>query len=458
MELLLLKTVVLSTVLFGFHYLFLQKEKTFGFNRFYLLGALIFSYTVPLLTIADPFRTERKPRLIVGELIEHFQVGSSTTSAAFDWTQVLIALYGLITIFFLTRFIYSIVKIKRLKGERICYKNQKVVVLNCDQAPFSFINTIYINRKYVIDGEIDERILLHEHCHVTEKHTMDIFLVELLRIFFWFNPTLYFYKKAMITNHEFLADDHVLRRSYDRSAYQSLILNEVLRSQNLNLTQSFNFNNTKKRFIMMTTKKSRFSWLKKLSLLPLVAVLFLLFAKKMTAQTETSSATATKVTKSPTRLPVIADAPDVAKIERSSSDTFNDAVIAEQIKTDTIRKKPEEKISAPTSPPPPPPPHEFKGILPQFPNGINAYRTLLASSFDTSVLKGTTGTIRTTIYFNINEDGKISDIRAEGNNEAFNREAERAVASTQDRVWTPAMENGKAAIYRFMMPLTMTFE
>lgn len=457
METVILKIIVISAALIGFYYLFLERDRTFRFNRMFLVGALAFSYLVPFITIMDPFQTENKASLIVGELTQHLPT-HAVGAATFSWSQVITALYIVITIFFLFKFIYSISGILLLKGKRIKYKGYKILIINNKCSPFSFLNSIYLGQNYLNNEQIDECLFLHEKCHVDEKHSLDILFIELLAVFSWYNPVLFLYKKAMRTNHEFLADNYVLSKNHSRSTYQQLILQEMSGPRNQTLVQSFNFNDTKKRFIMMTTTKSRFSWLKKISLLPLVAVLFLLFAKKMTAQTEARSVTAAKVPEAPAKPPVPVEAPDVPLVSGYSSDAVDNTVAVEEMKKDTIRKKGEEKMSAPTTPPPPPPPHEFKGVLPQFPNGINAYRSLLASAFDTSVLKRTTGTIRTTIYFNINEDGKISDIRAEGNNETFNREAERAVASTQDRVWTPAMENGKPVIYRFMMPLTMAFE
>lgn len=149
---------------------------------------------------------------------------------------------------------------------------------------------MYFSKKYIVDNKIDDRIFLHEKCHIEERHSTDILFIEFLKIFSWFNPALFFFKKAMITNHEFLADEYVLQNNYDVSTYQHLILNEIKISQNFNLTHQFDFNNTKKRFIMMTTKNSQFTWLKKYTLLPVLSILFVLFTKKVNAQIESSTA------------------------------------------------------------------------------------------------------------------------------------------------------------------------
>lgn len=124
---------------------------------------------------------------------------------------------------------------------------------------------------------------------------------------------------------------------------------------------------------------------------------------------------------------------------------------------DTIRKKLD--VSASTPPPPPPlPPSKFDGTLPQFPDGINALRSLVQNNFDASVLKDTEGILKTTIYTKIDENGRMTDISAEGSNEIFNKEAERVLKLISvDKVWTPAMQDGKPVQYRFKLPLTMQF-
>lgn len=58
----------------------------------------------------------------------------------------------------------------------------------------------------------------------------------------------------MTDNHEFLADESIIQQQNNVKDYQKLILSEILQTQNLSLTHQFNYNNTKKRFIMMTTK------------------------------------------------------------------------------------------------------------------------------------------------------------------------------------------------------------
>ena len=288
METLILKIILSSCLLIGFYYLFLERERIFKFNRTFLVSSLMFAYAIPLIPFNTPFARTDKTNLIIGEPLQNFQQINIAQTPSLNWSKTFIILYLAISTLFLIKFIYAIIKIKLLKGEKIKYKDQNIVIIDQDYAPFSFLNTIYFSRKYLLNNQIDDRIFLHEKCHIEEKHSIDILFIEFLKIFSWFNPALFFFKRAMITNHEFLADEYVLQNNYDVSNYQHLILNEIKISQSFKLTHQFDFNNTKKRFFMMTSKNSRFTWVKKLTLLPMLAILFVLFTKKVDAQTATS--------------------------------------------------------------------------------------------------------------------------------------------------------------------------
>ena len=100
---------------------------------------------------------------------------------------------------------------------------------------------------------------------------------------------------------------------------------------------------------------------------------------------------------------------------------------------------------------------KFTGILPQFPGGINEFRKLINANFDTSVFKGDEGMVKTVLYVEIDENGKMGTISADGASDIFNREAIRSVSVVKDKVWTPATENGIPVKYVFKMPITMTF-
>jgi len=93
---------------------------------------------------------------------------------------------------------------------------------------------------------------LHEYNHVKQHHSRDILFIELLKIVFWFQPLLYWYKQHIALNHEFLADDTLNTSKEETQAYLQLLLTQTYQLNEQPLSSSFNFNLTKKRFIMLT--------------------------------------------------------------------------------------------------------------------------------------------------------------------------------------------------------------
>lgn len=265
MSTIIFKIIVCSSIFIAVYYLFLEKEKTYRFNRFYLLSSLVLSYVIPFITITlqEPeSKAEPNPPMIIEEAAQQITL-IQPPQESFNWMNVIGAVYILITLFLLIRSILSLFKINKTKGEKRIYQNYNMVLTKNDVSPFSFWNTIYLGESYIKNGTIDPRIFLHEKSHLDQKHSIDLIITDLFKIFTWFNPIVFLYKKAIISNHEFLADESVLKENINIKEYQNLILSEILSRQNPSLTHSFNFNNTKKRFIMMKAKKSKFSFLKK---------------------------------------------------------------------------------------------------------------------------------------------------------------------------------------------------
>ena len=86
-------------------------------------------------------------------------------------------------------------------------------------------------------------------------------------------------------------------------------------------------------------------------------------------------------------------------------------------------------------------------------------RMFVGNNFDSGVFdKNTTGTMKTSIFISIDENGKTTKIKTEGDNMVFNKEAERVVKlATDNKTWKPAIENGIPVKSVFKLPLTMRF-
>ncbi|MTH15093.1 M56/M15 family metallopeptidase [Flavobacterium sp. LC2016-01] len=287
----LVKSTISLSILLVVYHLFLQKEKMFRFNRYFLLVSLLFSIGVSFISfeieqdIPIAYNNVIKFQTITANTlpIQEEVTGINTVEQTNYWLSLLWITYVAITLILSYRFIQNIYRItsKAKVSKIIVHQNIRMVLLSEETLPYSFWNSIYLNQNDFENGLIEQELFTHEIAHVKQKHTLDVVFIEILKTLFWFNPIFIFYKKAMQLNHEFLADENVITAHNDVCLYQKLLLNKLSTSQPIYLASNFNFLSTKKRLIMMTktTSKTRTLVMKSFAVLGILT-LFLLFAFK----------------------------------------------------------------------------------------------------------------------------------------------------------------------------------
>ena len=286
----ILKSTFCLVLLLGIYHLFLEKEKMHQFNRFYLLGSILFSFIVPSFTITVAPTTIETP--IVTETVSLDQFPIDTTPQTqiietIDYTIYSIGLYILISsilLIILSKKVYTLLnKVKR--NQQLDYFSATVVLLKERIVPYTFLHYIFINKHTYQTESLEEQILTHELAHVEQKHSIDVLFIEVLQNLFWFNPIFRYYKKAIQLNHEFLADDAVINSHKNISEYQQVLLNTTAQNNNIYLASNLNYSLTKKRLLMMTTPSSKTKIiLKKLMIAPLIAGFIFAFAQRVEAQ------------------------------------------------------------------------------------------------------------------------------------------------------------------------------
>jgi hypothetical protein len=257
-------------ILYGFYYLFLRNIKTIDFNRFYLLFSVLFSILMPLFTIDWPalFNFHR-----FSNLPDQVSLGQRIVSKPFYLVSIptiWIILYSIVSLILLLRFALNIYKIKQLVhlGPVVRMPNYKIVLLENETLPYSFFRCIFVNKSDYENSKIEKELLIHEQAHCFKYHSVDIILVEIILIFLWFNPLIWFFKNAIKINHEYLADDKVLS-DYDLNNYQNILITLVFRNNSAYLASNFNYSFTKKRLLMMKKKKSIINKLRIIMAIPL---------------------------------------------------------------------------------------------------------------------------------------------------------------------------------------------
>ena len=129
-------------------------------------------------------------------------------------------------------------------------------------------------------------MLAHERAHARGWHSADVLLAELLCIALWFHPLAHWYRRALRTVHEFLADEAASRRT-DKKQYGLLLIQQAQSGPALALAHHFFQSPLKQRLIMLMKQHSApVRALKYTLVLPLAALFVLLFQQNpLTAQT-----------------------------------------------------------------------------------------------------------------------------------------------------------------------------
>lgn len=302
----LIKSSLCLIVLLMVYRAFLEQEKMHRFNRYFLIFGLMFSLTIPLLTIelpapaissaqlssqidllssAQTYQTPIGPAPTGNEIVPQEQTDVSIIPYLFIGYLLISGVLFLR----LLQNLYSLA-VKVYCNERVPFQNAALVLVPDGKVPHSFFNYIFVNKQMYRDGTIDEAIYTHELTHVRQKHSLDILFIELLKVAFWFNPAIYFYKKAIQLNHEFLADQTVVSDTQNVSAYQRLLLKIQTNEKDIQLTSSIQYSITKKRIMMMTKQSTTLQTAyKQLAIIPLLAALIFTFSTRTAASQDVSS-------------------------------------------------------------------------------------------------------------------------------------------------------------------------
>ncbi|NQY05360.1 MAG: hypothetical protein HRT68_03910 [Flavobacteriaceae bacterium] len=290
MEFYLLKSSALLLILIAFYKIVLERISTHHFKRGFLLASLVFAITIPLITIQeeivwnDPVSLPESANTVTGLSAQ----AGIIQEKSFNIKAILLAVYWLGVTLFGLNFIknFGLMISKIIKNKRIKFSKIITVLVKESIAPHTFFKYIFFNKIAYENKEIPNSVVLHEQTHAQQYHSIDILVIELFQIVFWFNPAIYTFKKSIKLNHEFLADQEVLKNGIQIEDYQKTLLAFSSIAYQNQLANAINYSLIKKRFNTMKTKTSRKSvWMRSLLLLPLLALLLYSFGgKKVTHQ------------------------------------------------------------------------------------------------------------------------------------------------------------------------------
>lgn len=291
----ILRLTFCSAFFIAIYFVFLQNERMYKFNRFYLIFTAIGSVLIPILNFKSDSQVMVKVEQIISGSTHYVNAAVNTFDEQIPTTftagDIVLLFYALVVMILILRFLFfNVILIKKTKnGDFVTLGDATIILTNNINSPYSYFSFIFVSKSEFENQLIDKRIIDHERAHVIQKHSLDILFIELLIAVAWFNPVFYLFRNAIRLNHEFLADESVISEHGNTSEYQHLLVAKTAQSNGLTLkgamTCPFNYLKTKKRLEMMTKMKiTQRIVLKQLSLLPLLFVALLLFSNNTIAQ------------------------------------------------------------------------------------------------------------------------------------------------------------------------------
>jgi len=191
--------------------------RTFGWNRGYLLSALLLSVLLPLVALPSAWARWLWPAVPMVGLGAgwHPALGVAATpeaaaASAFRWEWLVLIGYWLGVAWRVARTARTLGWLYRLRRQhpRTQLGGGWLVQLPAPGRPaFSFGNHIFLSPQHAQLGAADyAQLLRHEQAHGRQLHSLDVLVAEALGWFFWFNGVVDYLGRQLRTVHEYLAD------------------------------------------------------------------------------------------------------------------------------------------------------------------------------------------------------------------------------------------------------------
>lgn len=283
-----LQVIICSGIMMMYYLLVLRNKRFHQYNRFYILASFFLSFIIPLIKIQLDKNEAQKSVVQFIYVLADYNAGMDEAIAAkgfqLNWDVIAIAVYALVSAFFLLSLLVALLRIRNLLKKHSCksFGDVYLILTNVKGTPFSFFNYIFWNEEISLQSATGQQILQHELTHVKERHSIDNIITQVVMIFGWFNPFFWWARKELQMIHEFIADKKSVDDG-DVSSLAAMLLAAAYPQQQYLLTNSFFFSPIKRRLLMITNNKNpRFSYLRRLVVLPLMAVVVMLFAFRTT--------------------------------------------------------------------------------------------------------------------------------------------------------------------------------
>jgi beta-lactamase regulating signal transducer with metallopeptidase domain len=328
----ILKTILISGIFLAYYWIALRDKKFHFYNRFYLLTASIMSLVIPLLKF-DWFIVEKPVIYSSNEIVQFIlPISNVNKSIQFDWIDYSLVIAGIVAITLFSILLLNVIKIQLLKRKSDVTQMEGFDFINTndDNAPFSFLNNLFWKQSISLHEEGGQQIFKHEITHIQQMHTWDRIYCQIITSIFWMNPFNWFIQKELVTIHEFIADESAVGDS-NVEAFAKMLLQTHYGNHFLNPTHQFFYSSIKRRLFMLNqNKKTKFSHLRRLFVLPITICVVLSFSIK-TIEVKASAIIREKIEKTSIKIQSKSDT-----LPKSTATKVNKITVTSKSSLDTV--------------------------------------------------------------------------------------------------------------------------
>ncbi len=279
----IVESSLILALLLLFYRVVLSKEKCITYNRYFLLFSGGASILFPLLNI--PFISFSKtvniePIYELPAIISQVTTFSSSQPSSFNTLLQLAALTYIIGIIWVAILLFikigRLIVLIRASKSLIQHTSYKIILTNGSMPSFSFYNYLFLNEVGKTKDELDA-IIAHEKAHIKQNHSLDIILIEIYKMVFWFSPLSYQLAKAMRLNHEYLAD-YAVTKSIDKKYYINTLLKQIYTNTVLGMVHYFGMHSTEKRIKMIGKSINLKALYKPYFSIPVISIILFTFS------------------------------------------------------------------------------------------------------------------------------------------------------------------------------------
>ncbi|RHJ92158.1 M56 family peptidase [Bacteroides sp. AM07-16] len=453
-----MKVNVAVILFYAFYRLFFYKDTFFKLRRTTLLAFFALALLHPLLNIQEWLK-DQAPIADVIYLYNSVILPETTVKAsniAVDWGKVLctcgLGMYAVGVFVLLIRFLVQLSSILWLaySSPKVKIHDVDVRQLDNNAGPFSFFRWIFLCPDSLSEKETDE-ILTHERTHVSQWHSIDVMISELMVIFCWVNPFVWLLKREVRHNLEYLADNKVIQSGYDSKSYQYHLLGLAhSHRQSSDLYNSFNVLHLKNRISMMNKQRSHgINRTKYVMFIPLAGMLMLLSNIEMVARNFSLAEILDKrgMNESSPQLYSNMDALRLVSRMEELFPGLNEKKIPTVFPPFALAtEKNENNVNN----------QVFTVVeeMPRFPGGDAALLQYIGKSIKYPVEAQASGIQgRVIVSFVVNKDGSICDAEVvRGIDPLLDREAMRVINAFP--TWRPGHQRGRPVRVKYTVPIT----